>query len=153
MNRAKEIVASHMKIHFHTRRKHQEAADPSPKAIYRYFRQSGSAGIDLLLLGLADTRATYEQTLTQEAWVAALDVTAQFMEAWFEKAEEIIAPPALLNGNDLMTELPLKPGPEIGTLLEAIREHQVSGNIHTRAEALAFALGWHFAKTHTPTGK
>jgi hypothetical protein len=50
-----------------------------------------------------------------------------------------VAPPALLNGNDLIQAFNLSPGPEIGRLLEQIREAQASGEIKERAEALAYA--------------
>jgi len=49
---------------------------------------------------------------------------------------------ALIDGNDLMRELGLKPGPKIGQLLEEIREAQVNGEVQNRDEALAAALKW-----------
>jgi hypothetical protein len=38
-----------------------------------------------------------------------------------------------------MTELGLPEGPEVGRLLEAIREAQAAGEVTTREEALALA--------------
>ncbi len=142
LDRLKLIVRHHMRIHFHTSRKTGESKDPSRKAIYRFFREAGPAGIDIILLTLADLRATYDQTLTQENWVACLDVCRIFLEAWYEKPEEMVAPPQLVNGNDLMTELKMKPGREMGELLEIIKEEQVMTHVSTRPEALAFARGW-----------
>jgi tRNA nucleotidyltransferase/poly(A) polymerase len=142
LDRLKLIVRHHMRIHFHTNRKVSDGKDPSRKSIYRFFRETSAAGIDLILLALADLRATYEQTLTQESWSAALDVCQIFLEAWYEKPAEVIAPPSLVNGNDLMTELKMKPGREIGELLELIKEEQVMTHLSTRQEALAFARGW-----------
>ena len=54
----------------------------------------------------------------------------------------MIRPPALVNGDDLISTLQQKPGPEIGKLLEAIRENQAAGFLNTQAEALAFARDW-----------
>ena len=105
-------------------------------------RDAGESGIDLALLALADTRATYDHTLTQEHWAASLDVCRTLLEAWYEKADEVIKPPPLINGDDLINELKQKPGQELGKLLEAIRETQASGNITTREAALAFSRGW-----------
>ena len=107
-----------------------------------FFRDSGESGVDLILLALADTRATYDHAMTQDHWAAALDVSRALLEAWYEKAEEIIRPPQLINGGDLIKEFKQKPGPEIGKLLEAVRETQAAGNLSTRAEALAFVQGW-----------
>ena len=142
------IIKHHMRVHAQTSRK-IAGHDISRRAIYRFFRDSGQAGIDLILLSLADTRATYDHNLTHEHWSATLDVCRTLLEAWFEKPDELIRPPALLNGNDLINELKQKPGPEIGKLLEAIRESQASGKISTREEAFAFSRGW-LAKLREP---
>jgi hypothetical protein len=115
---------------------HQE---PSRRAIYRFFRETGEAGVDVVLLGLADLRGVRGPTLTQENWTAALDVGRILLENYWEKREEIIAPPRLLNGNDLMQELNLQPGPTIGELLEAVREGQAIGKIQSPEQALEYA--------------
>jgi poly(A) polymerase len=141
LERLKLIIRNHMRIHFHTGRK-AGGKDPSRRAIYRFFRDSGATGVDLVLLALADFRATYDHTLAQDDWIACLDVCRLFMEAWYEKADEIVAPPQLLNGDALIAELKMLPGPEIGRLLEAIKEEQVMEHFSTREEALAFARGW-----------
>jgi poly(A) polymerase len=53
------------------------------------------------------------------------------------RKEEIIHPPPLVNGRDLI-ELGYAPGPRVGHILKVIREHQVVGEIKTREEALKF---------------
>ena len=141
LDRLKLIIQHHMRVHGQTSRK-IAGMDTSRKAIYRYFRDAGEAGVDLILLALADTRATYDHTLTQDHWAATLEVCRVLLEAWFEKAEQMIKPPALVNGDDLKSVLKQKPGPELGKLLETIRENQAAGYLTTREEALAFARGW-----------
>jgi len=116
-----------------------EGRSPSRRAIFRFFRDTGESGVDVCLLALADLRATYEQTLPQEMWGAALDIVRLLLENWWEKQPECITPPPLLNGNDLMSELHLQPGSLIGDLLEAIREAQAVGEVVTREDALAAA--------------
>jgi tRNA nucleotidyltransferase/poly(A) polymerase len=147
LDRLKLVIFHHMRIHSLTSRK-LAGNDPSRKAIYRFFRDAGSAGIDLILLALADTRATYEQTLSQEHWAACLEVCRSLLEAWYEKAEEIVAPPQLLNGDDLIAEFKMTPGRAIGELLELIKEEQVAGQLSTRKAALAFAQEWLDERTH-----
>jgi putative nucleotidyltransferase with HDIG domain len=137
--RIRKIVQHHMRFHSFTGRLEREQKEPSRKAIYRFFHATGEAGVDLVLLGLADSRGTYGPTLPQGTWTAALDVARILLENYWEKREETIAPPRLLDGNDLMRELRLEPGPIIGQLLEAIREGQATGKIGTLEEALEFA--------------
>lgn len=139
IERVNVIIKNHMRFHFFTRHLESDKQQPSRKAIYRFFRDSGAAGVDLVLLGLADLRGTRGDTLSQEAWTAALEVARILLENYWERPEETIAPPRLLDGNDLMRELNLEPGRIIGQLLEAIREGQATGKIENREQALDFA--------------
>jgi hypothetical protein len=74
-----------------------------------------------------------------ETWNAYLDVARILLENYWERPQEVVAPPRLLDGNELMTEFELKPGPLVGQLLEIIRENQAAGNIENREQALAYA--------------
>jgi tRNA nucleotidyltransferase/poly(A) polymerase len=138
-DRLQIIIKNHMRMHSFADRVQSENQTPSRKAIYRFFRDSGEAGVDLVLLGLADVRATRVHSLTIEVWNAYLDVARILLESYWERPQEIIAPPRLIDGNDLIKELGLKPGPVVGQILETIRENQAAGKIENREQALAFA--------------
>jgi putative nucleotidyltransferase with HDIG domain len=133
------IVKNHMRIHFFASRLEREKQTPSRRAIYRFFRDSGQAGVDLVLLALADVRAIHVHALTMETWNAYLDVVRILLENYWEKPQEVVSPPRLLDGNELMKELHLKPGPVVGQLLEFIRENQAAGKIENRDQAFEFA--------------
>jgi putative nucleotidyltransferase with HDIG domain len=139
VERIKVVVQHHMRFHFFTSRLEGDQQEPSRKAIYRFFRDAGEAGVDLILLGLADLRGVQGPTLSQESWTAALDVARIFLENYWERPQETVAPPRLLDGNELMSELGLEPGRMVGRLLEAIREGQAIGKIANREQALDFA--------------
>ncbi len=142
LERLRLIVANHMRIHFHISRMEADQTRPSRKAIYRFFRDSGEAGVDLVLLGLADLRAIRGPELSSATWAAAVDVAALLLENYWEKPHETVAPPRLLDGNDLMNELDLDPGPVVGKVLEAIREAQATGEVTTREQGLDLARAW-----------
>jgi hypothetical protein len=133
------VIRNHLRILFHTNRLLREGKPPSRRAVYRFFRDTGPAGVDVCLLTLADMRATFEQTLPQKTWAAALDVVRLMLENWFEKPAESITPILLVNGDDLMRELDLQPGILIGELLEAVREAQAVGTVFTQENALSCA--------------
>jgi putative nucleotidyltransferase with HDIG domain len=139
MTRLETVIRNHMRILFHTNRLLREGKPPSRRAVYRFFRDTGPAGVDACLLALADMRATYELILPQEAWAAALDVVRLMLENWFEKPAETIAPTPLVDGDDLKRELELQPGKIIGDLLEALREAQAMGEVSTREQAMELA--------------
>ena len=139
VERLHTIVKNHMRIHFFADRVNKEKQTPSRKSIYRFFRDSGEAGVHLVLLGLADLRGTYAHSLTIEIWNGYLDVARILLENYWERPHEVIAPPRLLDGHELMKEVGLTPGPAVGQLLESIRENQAAGKIEDREQALAFA--------------
>ncbi len=112
---------------------------PSRKAIYRFFRDTGAAGVDICILSLADILATYGPTLPQERWARHLSVVRTLLDAWWEDKDERVFPLPVLNGDDLIEELKLSPGPMIGYVLETIREAQVTGDIRNREEAIKLA--------------
>jgi hypothetical protein len=91
------------------------------------------------ILSLADTLGTSVDTFPQDQWFHHLEVIRCLLEAWWERPHERVTPLSLVNGNDVMEELKLSPGPQVGKLLEAIREAQAVGQIKTREEALKLA--------------
>ena len=111
----------------------------SRRAIYRFFKDTKDVGVDILLLSLADHLATHGPDLDQSRWVGRLGLIEQMLTAYFMRREEIVLPPPLVDGHALMTMLNLKPGKQIGALLEAIREAQAAGEVTTKEEALALA--------------
>jgi len=115
---------------------------PTRRAIYRFFRDAGAAGVDVCLLSLADILATYGHTLPQEVWKHHLDVVRALLEAYWEHPAQSVAPPPILSGHDLMDELHLQPGSQLGELLAAIREAQATGEVGDRESALRFARNW-----------
>jgi poly(A) polymerase len=139
IERLRIIIKNHLRIHFFAGRLENEKQIPSRKAIYRFFRDCGEAGVDLVLLGLADVRATRAHALTIETWNIYLDVARLLLENYWERPQDVIAPPRLISGTELMNELGLKPGPLVGRLLEVIRENQATGKIENRDQALSFA--------------
>ncbi len=114
----------------------QTGVSPSARAVYRFFRDTGPAGVDICLLSLADMLATFGPGLPQADWNLQVGLIRNLFEAWWEQREEKISPPPLLNGNEIMQNFQLEPGPQIGKLLEELREAEVAGEVHDRGEAL-----------------
>jgi putative nucleotidyltransferase with HDIG domain len=138
IDRIQLVVRNHMRPVFLA----HDGAQPSRRAIYRFYRDCGEAGVDICLLSLADILATYGPSLVQEVWTHHLDVIRVLLESFWEQKQEKVSPPILLNGDEIMRVFNLKPGPQIGRLLEAIRETQAAGELHDYQEALIFARAW-----------
>ncbi len=108
----------------------------SPLHLYRFFRETEGAGVEALLLSLADRLATLRGDMSAPEWQKHLTSTKVALSRYFGEEREWIFPPTLLTGDDLQRRFHLEPGPLIGHLLEAVREAQVEGKVRSREEAL-----------------
>lgn len=120
----------------------QSSETPSRRAIYKFWRDLGEAGVDVCLLSIADLMGTYGANLTSEVLTSHLATVRTLFDAWWEQRQELVNPPPLINGNQLMQALNLEPGPVIGKILEAIRQAQVEGTVSTSEQALDYSRLW-----------
>lgn len=135
IKRVRLIAANHMRP-----RQLTQAGAPGARAIYRYFRDTGPAGVDLVLLSLADYLGKFGGSPPPpDEWDQHVAGCAKLLEAYYEHPQERVNVPGLITGADLMTALGLKPGRVIGDLLEAVREAQAAGEVTDAAGALDYA--------------
>ena len=128
------IVHHHMRPHWLS-----DAPKLTRRAVYRFWRATGQAGVDVCLLAMADYLATYGVELDTQDWTHYLETIQTLLEAYLLRKEETVAPPLLLDGRALIEHFGLSPGPQIGKLLAGLQEAQVTGEVSTKEEALAWA--------------
>jgi hypothetical protein len=116
----------------------EQQGDATELDAYRFFRQSGSSGIGILLLSLADLFGRYSPLPPAEGISSRVEVLRSLLEVRFERSESLF-PPRVIDGNDLIQAGIVRPGPIYAIILEQIREAQVVGEVQTREEALSFA--------------
>lgn len=134
-----EILEAVVRFHGRPYMLTKEGSSPSRRAIYRFFRDTGSNGIEICLLSLADFMGKYDAQVPQDELENHLETLRMLLEAYFEHADEQVSPPVLINGEDLMRELKLNPGPKVGELLEAVREAQAAGEVQDKHGAIELA--------------
>lgn len=114
----------------------------SDRAIYRFFRDTEPAGMDTLLLSLADHRAARGPLLDAAEYRRHEAAVAHILARHGEQLRAV-APVRLATGEDVMRELSVGAGRQVGIVLEELREAQAAGEVRDREGALAFirALG------------
>lgn len=110
---------------------------PGPREIHRYFRQAGEYGVDAAFITLADCALSC--SCETEGWRSMVETVGLLWQAYYRRRSQVVSPPPLLSGHDLIAALGLSPGPLIGELLTRLREEQAAGQVRTRQEALACA--------------
>ena len=111
---------------------------PTQRAIFRYFRDSGSDALAVLLLSLADQRATKGPLTTALSRVRHEKIVKLLIRKLLKKNKEN-KPLRLLNGHDIMNKFKLQASPLIGKVLAELEEAQGIGKVKNKKEALKLA--------------
>ncbi len=139
-NREIQLVALLVKYHLRPTQMSQEGT-PTRRAIYRYFRDTGAAGIDILFLSLADHLAARGPTLDIAEWREHARITRDVLQQHFEDTNSV-RPSKILDGHDIMRIFRLEPGRRVGELLEALREAQATDEVTDEPEAVLYLTQW-----------
>jgi poly(A) polymerase len=139
---AQASAAGHMRPHqLHAAFRGQPI---SRRACYRFFRDVGGkqfsqlAGVDTIMLALADLQAIYPTTPPD--WAGYLTHANELLTfAFAQDGLTATQQKPLLDGHTLMEYLQLAPSRQVGVLLEAVLEAQAAGEIQTADEALQLA--------------
>jgi len=115
-----------------------QTAQPTERAIFRYFRDTGAEALGVLLLSLADQRATKGPLATKFSRLRHEKTVQTLIRKLIKKNSEKKIP-HLLNGHDLMRKFKLPPSPLIGKLLGELEEAQAIGKIKSKEEAFKLA--------------
>jgi poly(A) polymerase len=111
---------------------------PTERAIFRYFRDAGSDALAVLLLSLADQRATKGPLTTALSRVRHEKTVKVLIHRLLNQNREK-KPAPFLNGNHIMRKFKLAPGPLIGKVLLGLEEAQAIGKIKNKKEAFRLA--------------
>jgi len=130
----KNVIHNHMRIHLLVKAENLDFR----KAAYHYFLTAGRAGVADCLFSLADLLSTYEERMEKDRWEAGTKMCISLLDAWFNHYSEYIKPHLLINGDELLSQFHLKPGPLIGSLLAKLEEAQAAGKVKSLQEARNF---------------
>ena len=138
-SRGVDLVAAMVRHHLRPTQMRQGVDLPTPRAVYRFFRDLGEAAVDTLYLNMADYLAAKGPAVESGDWEGHCRLIAHILEGGLDQEGAPRAAPRLLDGNALMEALGLSPGPQVGRLLEAVAEAHGAGEVATREEALELA--------------
>ncbi len=110
----------------------------TPRARFRYFRDTVSEGVSILLVSVADQRATRGPKAKEKERKKHEEVVSVLIKEFFKKKKEKKLP-RILTGDDLIKILKLTPSPLFGKILGKVEELQAIGEVKTKKEALEVA--------------
>ncbi|MGB2897452.1 MAG: hypothetical protein WBB65_14980 [Anaerolineales bacterium] len=113
----------------------EETGGENDLQIYRYYQQTQEAGAGLIFCDLANFLARMDGPPSEEQWESRINIAHRLLEAYFDRSSEVICVESLLDGEEIISEFKLKPGPMIGQLLQRLVDLQVAGKLKTRDQA------------------
>jgi len=134
---ADEVDAVTRIIRLHLRMGHlASAGEFTDRAVFRFLKAAGDEFFEVLLHAHADRLATHHR---KAAPFRDLARTVSRVLVARRKMASRVPRERFLDGNDVMKELGLKPGPQVGEVLRAVEEAVAVGVARNRGEALKVA--------------
>lgn len=109
---------------------------PTRRALFRFFRDAKEDAPAILLVWIGDRLATRGKESSKKDIPRDKTFIIRLLKDYFLKPEEVVKPPKLLNGNEVMEIMNIKPGPLVGKILQTLKEAQAEGLVHTKQEAI-----------------
>ena len=112
--------------------------DVNEKAYMRFYRKMENCVIDVIILAMADRLSARGEQVTQEMVENNINALTRLLNNYFIVLETLKPLPKLLDGNDIMELLQIKQSPELGDIINRLKEAQLSGEVNTKEEAINF---------------
>lgn len=112
--------------------------DASEKSMMRYVRKMDEYAPDAIMIGKADRLSALGPEVSDEMVKDNLQKLDGLLEFYKNSLETLKPLPKLLSGNDVMRILDIRPSPVLGKILDELHEAQLSGDVATYDEAVAF---------------
>ncbi len=114
------------------------APEITDKIMMRYVRKMENNAIDSIILAQADRLSARGSAITDEMVENNLNSLNRLLNFYLDVKDTLMPLPKLLDGNEVMKILNIKPSPKLGEIMNAIHEAQISGDISTKEHAVEF---------------
>ncbi len=109
------------------------------RAMYRFFRDAGDSGIDVLLLSIADAMATQPDISASAdvSYKTVIEVVKKILDYYYNEYKKHKKRP-LMSGSYLIKRFKVQPGPVIGRILKDIEEQRGAGLLKNKSDAIKY---------------
>lgn len=112
--------------------------DVTDKAIMKFYRKMDGYVIDVIMLAMADRLSARGEQITDEIVEKNINSLTKLLNDYLSIQKDIKPLPKLLDGLDIMEILQIKQGPELGKIINELKEAQISGMVNDKQEAIDF---------------
>lgn len=136
-NKQIDYISSMVKNHIYPSSVMQ-APQITEKVMMRYVRKMDNDSIDAIILAKADRLSARGPEITDnivEKNISSLDMLLKF---YLEVRETLEPLPKLLDGNEVMKLLNIRPSKQLGVIMNELHEAQISGDVTSKEQAIEF---------------
>lgn len=108
------------------------------KSIMKFLRKLDENTIDIILLAMADRLSARGVDITEEIVEQNIRLLENLLSRYFESLEKIQPLPKLIDGNEIMQILNIKPSPLLGKIISELKTAQEDGEITTKEDAIKY---------------
>ena len=132
-----EYISTQIRLHIYPSGVLQ-APNLSEKHYMRYIRKMEGSVVDNIILAKADRLSAQGKDITKEILETNLSGLNKMLNYYLEIRDSLKPLPKLLDGNEVMEILEIKPSPVLGQIMEALHEAQISSDVTNKEEAILF---------------
>ena len=119
-----------------------QSPELTDKVMMRFVRKMEDSAIDNILIAQADRLSAQGPEITKEIVEENISALNKLLEFYLQAQETIKPLPKLLDGNEVMKILNIKPSPILGQILNSLHEAQIPGDVTTKEEAVSFVKNY-----------
>lgn len=119
-----------------------QSPELTDKVMMRFVRKMEDSAIDNILIAQADRLSAQGPEITKEIVEENISALNKLLNFYLQAQETIKPLPKLLDGNEVMKILNIKPSPILGQILNSLHEAQISGDVTTKEEAVFFVKNY-----------
>jgi len=114
------------------------APELNEKIMMRYVRKSGDNAIDNIIIAQADRLSALGPEITNDIVNENISLLNTLLQFYLSVKDSLQPLPKLLDGNEVMEILNITPSKNLGKIMNALSEAQISGDVLTKSQAVEF---------------
>lgn len=140
-NKQIDYISSMIKYHIYPSHV-MNSPQITEKIMMRYVRKMDKNAIDAIVLAQADRLSARGPEITDEIVERNITSLNMLLKFYLEARETLKPLPKLLDGNEVMKILNIKPSKRLGEIMDALHEAQISGDVLTKDHAIEFVKNY-----------
>ena len=140
-NKQIDYISSMIKYHIYPSHV-MNSPQITEKIMMRYVRKMDKNSIDAIILAQVDRLSARGPEITDEIVERNITSLNMLLKFYLEARETLKPLPKLLDGNEVMKILNIKPSRRLGEIMDALHEAQISGDVVTKDHAIEFVKNY-----------